>query len=878
MKKKIMITTGVITAIFAVLILLPFVFENKLQEIIKKEANKMMKAKLNFSDLNLSFIREFPKATIGLNDFSLIGVGDFKGDTLVAADEIRIAVDLKSIFSGSGYKISHVLLNQPIIKLKVLKDGKANWNIMIEDTTRQAGTEKESTFKMALQQIDVEKARFEYDDQQGQMNFKMNNVEMEGTGDLTADITDIKVKADAAQMTLVMNKVPYLNNAIIHIDGQIEADLKNSKYTFKDNTCRINAIQGAVQGWFAMPEEGYDMDVKLKTGQIEFKDILSLVPGMYSKQFDDIKTDGKVSLDAWAKGHYSDSILPAFNLAVKVADAMFKYPSLPKSVDQINMDLVLSNPGGSPDLTLVDMKKLQFRMGNNPFTMIATVKTPISNPDFVLKANGILDLGMIKDVYPLEKNTQLNGKLVANLDFKGKMSQIEKEQYEQLNAKGTLNISNMVYKSKDYPDVLIQNMGLNFTPRYADLTGLKMKFGKSDISASGKLENFIAYALKDKTLKGSLNMTSNLLDINEIMGSSSSNTKDTAAMTAFEVPKNLDFVMSANIKKILYDKMTLENASGKLAIKNGRIDLSGVRVNAFGGTIETSGYYSTAANPKKPEISLGLNIANASFSQTFKELDFVKKLSPIFEKAIGNYSVNFNLKGMLDEKLSPDLKTLLANGLLQSKDVSVKEVKALNALALALKDDKYKNPSIKDLKLPFKIENGQVKTNPFDIKLGDTKINLSGVTGLDQTIQYGGLITLPEGVSSRLGVGINQVKFKIGGTFTNPKVTLDYKSVAKSLAKEAVNKGLQKALGAKNNEEVQAKIATMRAEARAKADKIIEEGNIQAQKLVDQAKNPIAKFAAQKAADKLKSEAQKKAQSIIDDADKKAEQLQQQQQ
>ncbi|WP_243348448.1 AsmA-like C-terminal region-containing protein [Parabacteroides sp. FAFU027] len=880
MKKKLLIAGGIIFGFLAILAILPFAFEGKLVEIIKKEANKKMKARLEFSGLNLSFIREFPKATIDLKDFSLVGTGEFKGDTLVAADEIRVAVDLKSIFGSSGYQVSHILLDQPVIKLKVLKNGKANWDIMIEDTTKKAAPETASSFKMALNQVDVKNARFEYDDQQGDMNLKMNNVELDLSGDMTQDLTNLKLKADAATMTFIMNKVPYMKNAVIQVKGEIEADLKNSKYTFHDNTCKVNAIEAAIQGWFAMPKEGYDMDIKLQTKQIGFKEILSLVPGMYTKGFEDIQTDGKVSLDAWAKGHYSDSIMPAFNVAVKVADAMFKYPSLPKSVDQINMDLVLTNPGGSTDLTVINLKKLQFRMGGNPFSLMANVKTPISNPDFLLKANGTLDLNMIKDVYPLEKGTQLNGKVVANLDFKGKMSQIEKEQYEQLNAKGTLGISNMLYKSKEYPDVLIKNMGLNFSPKYAELTGLNMKFGKSDISATGKLENFIAYALKNKTLKGSLNMNSNLLDLNELMGSSSSSKKDTSAMSAFEVPKNIDFTMSANIRKILYDKMTLENATGKLLVKDGRVDLSGVRVNAFGGTIETSGYYSTATNPKKPEISLGLNIVNASFTQTFKELDFVKKLSPIFEKTFGNYSVNFNMKGMLDDKLSPDLKTLLANGLLQSKDVQVKDVKALSALATALKDDKFKNPSIKDLKLPFKIEDGQVKTSPFDIKLGDTKINLSGITGLDQTINYAGLVTLPQGISSKLGVGINQVNFKIGGTFTNPKVSLDYKAVAKtvvtSLAKQAATQGLQKALGAKNNEEVQAKIAAMKADAKAQADKIIEAANVQAQNLVNQAKNPIAKFAAQKAADKVKQEAQKKAQSIIDDADKKAEQMQQQ--
>jgi vacuolar-type H+-ATPase subunit H len=297
-------------------------------------------------------------------------------------------------------------------------------------------------------------------------------------------------------------------------------------------------------------------------------------------------------------------------------------------------------------------------------------------------------------------------------------------------------------------------------------------------------------------------------------------------------------------------------------------------MNAFGGVVETDGYYSTAVNPKKPDISLSLNIVNASFAQTFNQLDFVKKLMPLFEKTIGNYSVNVKLNGKLDEHMSPDLKTLLAQGLLQSQNVQVKEVKALDALALAMKDDKYKNVSMKDLKLPFSIQDGKVITKPFDIQMGDTKINLSGITTLDKMIQYDGTITLPEGAVSKLGVNIQQVAFKIGGTFTQPKVSLDYKSMAKSLVKEAVTKGIQKALGVKDDAELQAKIAAARQEARAKADQIIEQADQQAQALIDKAGNPIAKIAAKKVAEQLKKEAQKKAQTVVDDAEARVVQMQ----
>lgn len=871
MKKKLGIVAAILASVLAILIILPFVFEGKIANLVKSEANKTMKAKLEFKNLSLSFIRNFPKATIGLQDLAIVGTGSFAKDTLMAADELRISVSLLSIFSDKGFEVSQILLDKANIKLKVLKDGQVNWDIMLPDSTKKAQPEAPSTFKMSLQHIETSKSSFSFVDEQANISFIINDLAAVCSGDMAADITDLQVDAEAAELNFVMDKVPYFHKATVKVEGQIEADLKNSKYTFKKNLCHLNAIEAVLEGWFAMPAVGYDMDIRMKTPQLDFKQVLSIVPGMFTKEFSDIKTAGKVSLDAWAKGHYEENVLPAFNLALQVNNAMFKYPSLPKSVDAIAMDLKVSNPGGSADLTVVDLKNLQFNLGGNPFAMQAFVKTPVSNADFALKGNGKINLAMIKEVYPLEKGTELNGKLAANLSLKGNMKQINQELYDQINAAGTLSLLDMIYKSNGFPDVLISNLALNFTPRFVELTTMKVKFGKTDVSATGKLENFIAYALKNKTLKGVLNISSNTLDVTELMGNkASTTTTDTAKMKAFEIPKNIDFVLQANIKKIVYEKMLFENATGKIIVKDGKLDFNGLKMNAFGGTIETNGYYSTAVNPKKPEINFGLNIVEASCAKTFQQLDFVKKLMPIFEKTVGDYSVNFKMNGKLDENLSPDLKSLLAQGLLQSKNISVKDVKALDALASALKDDKFKHLSMKDLKLPFQIADGKVTTKPFDIKLGDASINLSGVTTLDQTIQYDGKVTLPDNYASKLGTNIKNVDFKIGGTFTKPSVSLDMKSLAKSMAKEAVTKGVQKLLGAKNDAEMAAKMAAIRLEAQNNANKLIEQADQQAQKIVDEAKNPFAKMAAKKVAEQIKKEAQKKAQTMIDDAEKKA--------
>lgn len=53
---------------------------------------------------------------------------------------------------------------------------------------------------------------------------------------------------------------------------------------------------------------------------------------------------------------------------------MFRYPSLPAGVDQINIHAEVKNPGGAIDLTTVNIQPFSFRLAGNPFSLTADVK------------------------------------------------------------------------------------------------------------------------------------------------------------------------------------------------------------------------------------------------------------------------------------------------------------------------------------------------------------------------------------------------------------------------------------------------------------------------------------------------------------------------
>ena len=829
MKKGLKIAAITVGVIIILMLLLPFAFQGKIADIVKTEGNKMLNAQFDFKKLNISLFRNFPQASVTLEDFWLKGTGEFANDTLVQAGEVTAAINLFSLFGDSGYDISKIFIEDTKLHAIVLPDGRANWNIMEPDTTAAAETpaaeEESSPFKVKLQRFVIKNMNLIYDDQQGKMYADIQDFNATSAGDLGSERTTLKLEAETKSLTYKMNGIPFLANANISAEMDVDADLANNKYTLKDNTIRLNAIQAGIDGWVALKDPAIDMDLKLNTNDIGFKEILSLIPAIYATEFSSLKTDGTATLNATAKGTLLGDTVPAFNVDMQVKNAMFRYPALPAGVDQININANVQNPGGNIDLTTVDINPFSFRLAGNPFSLTAYVKTPVSDPDFKVEAKGILNLGMIKQVYPLG-DMELNGTIDADMQMSGRLSSIEKEQYDRILAAGTIGLTDMKLKMQDMPDVEIKKSLFTFTPKYLQLSETTVNIGKNDITADSRFENYIGYALKGTTLKGSLNIRSNYFNLNDFMSatgeemSSSGDvtTTDSVSSTGIvEVPRNIDFQMDANLKQVLFDKMSFNNMNGKLTVKDGKVDMKNLSMSTMGGNVVMNGYYSTA-DAKKPELKAGFKLTNIGFAQAYKELDMVQKMAPIFENLKGNFSGSINVLTDLDAAMSPILNTMQGNGSLSTRDLSLSGVKAIDQIADAIKQPNLKEMKVKDMTLDFIIKDGRVETKPFDIQMGDYNLNLSGSTGLDQTIDYTGKIKLPAsaGNISKLMT----LDLRIGGSFTSPKVSVDTKSMAnqavEAVADEAISKlgqklGLDSAASA-NKDSIKQKVTEKAAE------------------------------------------------------------------
>ena len=886
MKKFAKITCIVLASLLAVLIIVPVAFQGKIKEIVITEGNKLLNAEFGFDDLDISLLREFPKASVGLQGFWLKGVDEFAGDTLISVGNLEIAVNVMSIFGNSGFDVTKIAVEDTYVKAIVLEDGRPNWDVM--KVTAEEEEEEDTTassFSIQLQKVVVDNLNIIYDDRQGGMYADIANFNIRCSGDMAADNALLKLKAAIDALTFRMDGVPLLSKVRMSANLDVDADFANGKYTLKENSLSLNAIQATIDGWATLPADGpMDMDIKLNTSDISFKEILSLIPAIYAKDFEGLKADGSVRLHAFAKGQLvGDSIVPQFEAALKVSDGSFRYPALPTGVDNIEVMAKVFNPGGDIDLTEVDVERFSISVLNNPFAITAKVKTPISDPDLALTAKGVLDLGEVKNVYPLEDMT-LSGRVRADMSLAGRMSYLENEQYERFAANGNIALNNMQLQLEGIPDVSIEKSTFTFTPRYLNLSETTVMVGDNDVTADCRFENYLAFALRGSTLKGKLNIKSRHMNLNDFMTDTETDEAEVSAEVSAEaegestsngvlvVPENIDFNMQVDMDEILFNQMAIKNLNGKLAVKDGTADMSNLSMNAMGGSVVMNGSYSTAQSTTEPVLDATFALNNLSFAQTFKEVLMIQQMAPIFEKLNGNFSGKIAVDTKLDSLMAPQLNTLTASGSLNTRNLSLANVEIFNLIAEATHREALKDITVKDLNVDFTIQDGRVATKPFDIKMGNTTLSLSGSTGLDQTIDYTGKLKLADAGAS----GINTIPLKIGGKFSAPKITVDAESMAKQAASAAAGKAVQSVgekLGVDISNTEKQKEELVKAAQQA-AQKLVDEAEKKKADLVSKAgSNAIKKLAAEKAGDALVAEAKKQGDKLIAEAEKKAAEL-----
>ncbi|MDJ1494702.1 AsmA-like C-terminal region-containing protein [Cytophagaceae bacterium DM2B3-1] len=954
MKKVVLIFLGVIVLLLGAAFILPIIYKDEIKAKLEQEIAKKVNAKVYFDaeGFSVSLFKHFPNITASLEDFGVVGKDVFRSDTLLAVPKFQVTVDIMSVISGDKIKVKAVDLESPRILAKVLKDGKANWDIYIADTTQTEEVDtSQSNVAVGIDSWSVTNGHIIYDDRSIPVYTKVVNLNHTGSGDFEKEVFDMNSQTSIDSLTINFDGVEYLSKKKVDADITLSMDLKNSKYTFKENNVKLNDFALGFDGWFAMPDTNYTMDITFKSKDNTFKSLLSMVPGVYTESFKDLEAKGDIAFDGYVKGTFNGVQMPGFGLNTKISNGSMKYSALPTTVNNINVDMKVDDASGNLEDILVDIQKFHLDLGKNPvdgrfklkglskydidtqikaqlnlaeliqmfpidgmtlkglyaidvkakgvydtlakrmpavtaamsltngyvktsqfpapleqMNVNATInnntgqmrdtKINVSNFRMILegepleakayvenlddytwdiKVKGGADLTKMTKIYPIEGMT-LTGRVYADIETKGKMSDVDAQRYDKLPTSGSAQLTNFTYSTKDMPTVKITKAEMSFTPQEINLTTFNGFLGKSDVAATGSISNYINYVLHENAVvKGNMSFSSTKFDVNEWMVDDPNKpaTEDTP-LTVVEIPKNIDFRLVSSLKEVLYDNMNLKDMVGTIIVKDGTVRMENLAFNTLGGSFIATGGYDSR-DIKKPAYDFNLKINNLAIAEAYQTFNTVKTMMPMAQYIGGSVNVpEFSIKGLLKQDMMPDMATVTGGGILKLVQATLKESPVTQGFAAVTKLSNITPAELKDVILSAKIENGRVSYQPFDVKLKDYTANVSGSNGLDGSLDYKVKVDVPTGkvgaqvtsfLSSQLKTPVTnpekiQLDLGVGGTFNKPQIKILGSSATgqlKSALTDKANAEVDKAK-AQAQAELEKKKAELEQKAKAEAE------------------------------------------------------------
>ena len=817
------ITLGILILLLAVT---PLLFKDKITALIKENINKNINAKVDFKDVDISLLSGFPKARVSLNEISVINLSPFEGDTLFYADEVSVKMGIGELFKGSGMQISSFAVDKANVNILVNSEGKANYDIAKEtgstDNSKEGAAEGED-FSFSVQQYAIRDSRISYLDEEGKMQFVMDEFNHSGSGDLSLTKSELKTKTNAL-VSFVMDSTAYVSKNRVDLNAVIGIDLEKDRYSFLDNILLLNQLPLVFDGYVQLNDDSQEVDVTFSTPSSDFKNFLAVIPEAYSSNIENVQTTGNFEVKGKVKGVVDDTHIPTFDIKIASDNASFKYPDLPKSVSDIRLATEIVNKTGLAKDTYVDIQKLSFRIDQDVFNANARLNNVTENMHVNARINGKLNLANLSRAYPFPMKEELSGILVADITTAFDMASIENQKYENTRNSGTVDLTGFTYASAEMANpVSISKANVTFNPATVKLNTFQAKTGQTDLNATGTINNLMGFMFNKENIEGNFTLSSDTFSLNDFMvaeaegegtpegGSEKPETgekSDAKTEEKIKIPSFLDCTVDASANTVIYDNLKLKNVKGTLIIRDEKATLKNLRSDVFNGQLAINGDVST--KEATPTFNMKMDISNFDIAESFQGLDLLKALTPIAGILEGKLNTDLSLSGNLNDDLTPVLTSVSGDALAEvlTSGIDTGNSKLLSGLTSNLSFLDVNKLNLKDIKTHLSFDDGKVNVKPFHIKYQDIDIEVAGSHGFDKTMAYKATFNVPAKYlgkeASNLLAQLNEkekeemtvpVTATIGGTYTSPSVSTDMKSAVTALTQQLIARQKDKLVG-----------------------------------------------------------------------------------
>ncbi|MBK9149612.1 MAG: hypothetical protein IPM26_00865 [Saprospiraceae bacterium] len=511
------ITGFTFLALLLALIIFPFVFKDKIIEAVKNAINDNLEAEVAFEKIDLSVWKSFPDINISVHDLSITGVDTFESLQLLKTDRLDLDFSFWSVVGKNiTPSLKYIGLQKPVVNILVLNDSLANYMIARPSSDTTASTQ----FKLVLEGYQINDGTLSYRDRAKDMTIQLKELNHSGKGDFTRDIFKLQTLTTAGSLDFIFGGTGYLNKVAVTAKADIDADLTRNRYTLLKNEIKLNELDLKLDGYTQLNDRDIDIDFTFSTPNESFRNFISILPAVYSKDFKNVKTEGQASVNGFIRGKYAEkpASLPGFDIKVKINNGFLQYPGFNETISAVNADIQCkAERSDYKDLAIL-IPVFSMKIGKDFVDGNISVTNAAGNGKASGKVHADVNLANFKNALPLPAGAQLEGKVDLNLSFDAAMNDINNENYEAINFSGRGTATGLRFRFDGNPEITIPVAKAEASPKLLHFMIQDMKAGRSDLNIDASLSNPLAVFSTEKATTTRVNAVASVLDLNEWLG------------------------------------------------------------------------------------------------------------------------------------------------------------------------------------------------------------------------------------------------------------------------------------------------------------------------------------------------------------------------
>ncbi|PVD50477.1 hypothetical protein DC498_19645 [Terrimonas sp.] len=667
-------------------------------------------------------------------------------------DSMHVNIDTLCFTLGKGYfnAVSHTIgLAQPFINSVVKAD------IDLENWDRALG----------LNDIDLKG--------QCTIDFKANGkyTKAQNPAKWRKDIIITSIPVFQLQSTIKNGYVKFtsLPQALHDISFDIKSACADSNYrhtTVEIDNINAVALNNNIKGYAKIANPGEPEIEADITSSLKLEDIKQFIP------VEKFNIAGDLVLAVKVKGVYSPEkkLFPVTEGKLQLQNGTLQTIYYPNPVQKINIITDIVNADGTLAGTAIQVQPVSFEFEGQPFTIKADIKNP-DDVQYNIQSAGTIDLGKIYKVFAVN-GYDVTGLIEANLNIKGKQSDAAAGKYQLLVNSGELKLKEVKLYAESFPLPFTIHTGIfGFKQDKMWFNEFNGGYGSSSFIMNGYLNNVINYFVgNDEKLYGKFSVKSDYINVSEFTAFASGDstqqyTTDTATgQGVVMIPDNLSVSLDANIKKVNYDSIFINDFKGQLAVDTGKITLKDVAFKLIDASFKMNASY-YGETPGKAFFDFKVKADSFSIAKAYNEIPMFRAMASSASSIQGITGLDYTLAGRLDKNMNVVYPSLKGGGVLTLKQVKLMGFKMMNAVSRETDYKDLKDADVKGVAVKTKINNNIITLERVKLRIAGLRPRFEGQVSFDGMLNLKGRIGLPP-------LGIIGIPLMVSGTSDEPNVKL----------------------------------------------------------------------------------------------------------